>query len=80
MSKKNKTRTNADALLELEARRAKARKVIGEAEGDATVLNKICAHCKEKGYCCNRLNGRFVNDANKCVDNVLDWLEQEAEK
>ena len=77
MSKITKTKTNADVLLELEARRAKARKLIYAA--DRTVMAKICAHCKNENHCLQKHDGSLLRDEDECVTGTIDWLEQEAE-
>ena len=78
MSSRKKTKTNADALLELEARRKKAANLIYNA--DRTVMAKICAHCKNENHCLQKHDGCLLRDEDKCVTGTIDWLEQEAEQ
>ena len=75
MCKITKTKTNADALLELEARRRKVRNVISYA--DSVVMAEICSHCKFKNKCCYKKDCSLLRDDDECVSGTMDWLEKE---
>ena len=78
MYKITKTKTNADALLELEARRRKVLDVISNA--DWTVMAKICSHCKFKNGCFYKNDISLLRNDDECVNGTLDWLEKEIDE